>query len=109
MEFNCRKDIENIPTQTPVLVLLKCKNWNYKFYTVITRVGYHEVNTEDMFWGDYDGPCEYDEEKDCFWVSPCYYETNYIDDNPNWIIDEEDYEIIEWAELPEVNNENCRY
>ena len=25
------------------------------------------------------------------------------------IVDEEDYEIIEWAELPEVNNENCRY
>ena len=49
MEFNCRKDIENIPTQTPVLALLKRKSWNYEFYTVVTRIGYREVNTEDMF------------------------------------------------------------
>ena len=93
---------ERLPeSQTPVLAVLQSKTFSkYRTISVLAHIGYHEVNTEDDFgWREYEGETEYDEEKDCFWVHPCWYEVNAVDDNPNWEVDD-DYEVTHWMPLP---------
>lgn len=63
----------------------------------LAHVGLHEITTED--WRDYEGEVEYDEENDCYWVCPCWYEVNVVDDNPNWSVDNE-YIVTHWRPLP---------
>ena len=93
---------ERLPeSQTPVLAVLQSKTFSkYITISVLAHIGYHEVNTEDDFgWREYEGETEYDEKKDCFWVHPCWYEVNAVDDNPNWEVDDV-YEVTHWMPLP---------
>ena len=69
--------------------------------SIAAHVGYHELTTED--WRDYEGNVEYDEENDCFWVEPCWYEVNVVDDNPNWEL--EGFEVTHWMPLPQPPKE----
>ena len=68
----------------------------YPVIACLAHVGYHELTTED--WRDYEGETEYDEENDCYWIKPCWYEVNVVDDNPNWQVDD-DYEVTHWMPL----------
>jgi hypothetical protein len=59
-----------------------------------------EITTEEYGWRDYEGETIYDEKNDCFWVPECWYEANAVDDNLNYIIDD-DYVVTHWMPLPE--------
>ena len=101
---------ERLPeSQTPVLAVLQSKTFSkYITISVLAHIGYHEVNTEDDFgWREYEGETEYDEKKDCFWVHPCWYEVNAVDDNPNWEVDDV-YEVTHWMPLPESPKEELK-
>lgn len=87
------------PTQKKVIVRVADNTSRYKFTTTAAHLGYHEQNTSDYGWDEYEGDTEYDEEKDCFWVRPGWYEVNAIDDNPNYELD--GYEVTHWMPLPE--------
>lgn len=93
-------------TQKPVLVCAKDKTFGYKRVLKAAHVGYHECSTDDYEWQEYEGDTEYDEEKDCFWIPDCWYETNAVEDNGNWILND-DYEITHWMPLPEPPKEEC--
>lgn len=56
--------------------------------------------TEDYGWDRDNIDTEYDEEYDCYWIPECWYEDNAVEDNGNWILDD-DYEILAWQPLPE--------
>ena len=49
---------------------------------------------------------EYDEENDCFWIKPCWYEVNVVDDNPNWELT--CCIVTHWMPLPEPPKENTQ-
>lgn len=91
-------------TQKPVLVCAKDKTFGYKRVLKAAHVGYHECSTDDYEWQDYEGDTEYDEEKDCFWIPECWYETNAVEDNGNWML-YDDYDITHWMPLPEPPKE----
>lgn len=74
------------------------------FVSVAAHVGYHERTTED--WREYEGETEYDEENDCFWIKPCWYEVNVVDDNPNWELT--CCIVTHWMPLPEPPKENTQ-
>ncbi len=89
------------PTEQKVWVRMQSKLYsNYKTTTCAAHIGYHERTTEDNGWEDSEINTEYDEENDCFWIPECWYEVNEVDDNLNWILDDE-YEITYWMKLPE--------
>lgn len=87
-------------SQKAVLVSAKDKRFGYRHTLRAAHIGHHEVTTEDYGWQEYECDTEYDEEKDCFWISECWYESNVMEDNTNWIIDS-DYEVTHWMQLPE--------
>ena len=60
--------------------------------------------TEDYGWDRDNIDTEYDEEHDCYWIPECWYEDNAVEDNGNWILDD-DYEILAWQPLPEPYKE----
>lgn len=86
-------------SQKAVLVSAKDKTYDYRRTLRAAHIGHHEVTTEDYGWQEYEGDTEYDEEKDCFWIPECWYESNVMEDNDNWIIDS-DYEVTHWMHLP---------
>ena len=88
-------------SQVPVLVCAKDKTFGYRRVLKAAHVGHHEYSTEDYGWQEYEGDTEYDEEKDCFWIPECWYETNAVEENGNWIIDS-DYIVTHWMPLPET-------
>ena len=88
-------------TEQKVLVSIKTA-YGTRCTTIAAHVGYHERNSESDGWSldceiDWE---EYDEENDVYWVPECWYEVNFVDDNPNWIIDKVDGEITHWMPLP---------
>lgn len=94
-------------TERRVLVSIKT-HYGTRFTTIAAHVGYHERNSESDGWSleyelDWD---EYDEEHDWYWVPECWYESNFICDNPNWIIDKCDGEVTHWMSLPEAPKED---
>lgn len=94
-------------TEKHVLVSIKT-SYGKRFTTVAAHVGHHERNSESDGWSleyelDWD---EYDEENDWYWVPECWYECNFIDDNPNFIIDPIDGEVTHWMPLPEPPKED---
>lgn len=93
---------ERLPeAERRVLIRIKSKRFpSYLVTTVGAHVGYHEKTTED--WNDYEGDTEYDEKNDCFWISPCWYETNEVEDNTNWEFGAEEYEVTHWMPLPQA-------
>lgn len=91
-------------SQKPVLVCAKDKTFGHKRVLKAAHIGYHECSTDDYEWQDYEGDTEYDEEKDCFWIPECWYETNAVEDNGNWML-YDDYEITHWMPLPEPPKE----
>lgn len=90
--------------QKPVLVCAKDKTFGYQQTLRAAHVGFRECSTEDYGWQEYEGDTEYDEQNDCFWIPECWYETNAVEDNTNWIIDY-DYEVTHWMYLPEPPKE----
>lgn len=97
MDSSYRKTPE---TEQKVLVRIQSKSFpKYQRTTCASHIGYHERTTEDDGWRDCEIDGEYDEENDCFWIPECWYEINEVDDNPNWILDD-DYIITHWMELP---------
>lgn len=56
--------------------------------------------TEDYGWDSEYIDSEYDEENDCFWVPECWFEDNAIEDNGNYMLDDE-FDILAWQPLPE--------
>lgn len=91
-------------SQVPVLVCAKDKTFGYRRVLKAAHVGHHEYSTEDYGWQEYEGDTEYDEGKDCFWIPECWYETNSVEENGNWIIDC-DYIVTHWMTLPEPPKE----
>lgn len=94
---------EKMPkTEQTVLITVKDKTYSSAktYVSIAAHVGYHEKSTED--WREYEGDTEYDEENDCFWINPCWYEINIVDDNPNWELSSDLYEITHWSILPEA-------
>lgn len=84
-----------------VLVRVRSKTLEqYQQLTVATHIGEKEETTEDYGWEDCECETEYDEDNDCYWIKECWYETNVIDDNPNWIING-DYIVTHWMPLPD--------
>jgi len=84
-----------------VLVVAKyanCPTFGVPFVSMAAHVGYHERTTED--WPNYEGDTEYDEENDCYWVRPCWYEVNIVDDNPNWELCEGEITVTHWMLPP---------
>lgn len=83
-----------------VLITIKDKTFSSakSYVSTAAHVGYHEKSTED--WREYEGDTEYDEENDCYWIRPCWYEVNIVDDNPNWELSDDLYEITHWMPLP---------
>jgi hypothetical protein len=55
------------------------------------------ILSEDFFDYDYDGLDEYDEDNDCFWVIPGWWEGS-LEAEKIWLIASE---ILYWQELPE--------
>lgn len=83
-----------------VLVCVQSKTFEkYRKLTVAVHIGEKEKTTEDDYWQDCECETEYDKENDCYWIKECWYETNVVDDNPNWIIDG-DYIVTHWMPLP---------
>ena len=82
-----------------VLVSAVSKQFGYRHTLMAAHIGHHEVTTED--WREYEGDTEYDEENDCFWIPECWWESNAIEDNGNWIIDG-DYDVTHWMPLPSL-------
>lgn len=98
---------ERLPkSQSPVLALCKTNQSPViRRVTVLTHINAHEVNTEsDSDWYEYEGETEYDEENDCFWIPECWYETNIVDDNPNWTLNNW-WSVTHWMPLPEPQKE----
>lgn len=92
---------ERLPeSQKTVLVSAKDKTFGHRHTLMAAHIGYHEAKTEDYGWQEYEGDTEYDEENDCFWIPECWWESNFVEGNTNWIIDS-DYEITHWMPLPE--------
>lgn len=93
-------------TEQKVLVSIKTA-YGTRYTTIAAHVGYHERNSESDGWSlDYEIDWEeYDEENDVYWVPECWYEVNFVDDNPNWIIDKVDGEITHWMPIPEPPKE----
>ena len=78
---------------------------NQKHFTLMAaHIGEKEITTEEYGWQDYEGETTYDEENDCFWIPECWYEANAVDDNLNYIIDD-DYVVTHWMPLPEPPKE----
>jgi hypothetical protein len=93
-------------TGETVLIRIQSKSYSkYKRTTCAAHIGYHECTTEDDDWKDSEVDTEYDEEKDCYWIPECWYEINVVDDNPNWILDD-DYVVTHWMSLPEPPEES---
>ena len=84
-----------------VLVSLKNKTFNHRHTLMAAHIGRHEATTEDYRWRELEVDTEYDEELDCFWIPECWWESNFVDGNENWIIDGDDYEVTHWMPLPE--------
>lgn len=64
----------------------------------------HTQTTEDYGWENDSFDVEYDEEKDCYWIPECWYEDNAIEDNGNWILNDE-FDILAWKPLSEPYKE----
>lgn len=88
-------------SQQTVLVSVRDKTFGYRHTLKAAHIGHHEVTTEEYGWQEYEGETEYDEENDCFWIPECWYESNFVEDNCNWIIGS-DYEVTHWMPLPEA-------
>ena len=92
---------ERLPeSQKTVLVSAKDKTFGHRHTMMAAHIGHREAKTEDYGWQEYEGDTEYDEENDCFWIPECWWESNFVEDNTNWIIGS-DYEITHWMPLPE--------
>ena len=87
-------------SQQNVLISVRDKKFGYRHTVKAAHIGHHEVTTEEYGWQEYEGETEYDEENDCFWIPECWYESNFVEDNCNWIIDS-DYEVTHWMPLPQ--------
>ena len=96
---------ERLPeSEKIVLVSAKSKTFGYRHTLMVAHIGHQEFTTEEYGWHEYEGNTEYDEEKDCFWIPECWYEVNSVEDNGNWIIDD-DYDVTHWMPLPEPPKE----
>lgn len=108
IEMNTDKWIsvkERLPeSEKIVLVSAVSKQFGYRHTLMAAHIGHHEATTED--WREYEGDTEYDEENDCFWIPECWWESNAIEDNGNWIIDGE-YDVTHWMPLPSLPKEEC--
>lgn len=94
---------ERLPkSEKVVLVSVVSKQFGYRQTLRAAHIGHHEATTED--WREYEGDTEYDEENDCFWIPECWWESNAIEDNGNWIIDG-DYDVTHWMPIPELPKE----
>lgn len=92
---------ERLPeSQKAVFVSVRDKTFGYRHTLIAAHIGYHEATTEDYGWQEYDGDTEYDEKNDCFWIPECWWESNFVEDNTNWLIGS-DYEVTHWMEKPE--------
>ena len=92
---------ERLP-ETDKKVLVNLHNtYGRDVILMASHIGYHERTSEDYGWQDFEGYTEYDEENDCFWIPECWCESNYVEDNANWIIDECEGIITHWMPLPE--------
>lgn len=106
IDFHCRPMwipcSERLP-ETDKKVLVNLHNtYGKDVILMASHIGYHERTSEDYGWQEYEGDTEYDEENDCFWIPECWYESNYVEDNANWIIDECEGTITHWMPLPET-------
>lgn len=90
--------------EKPVLVSAISKQYGNRHTLKAAHIGHHEATTEDNGWHEYEGDTEYDEENDCSWIPECWWETNAIDGNENWVIDFE-YDVTHWMPLPEPPKE----
>lgn len=91
---------ETVPdSEKDVLVLIK-NSYGKHNITIAQHINNKEKSTEDYGWQEFEGDTEYDEDKDCFWVPECWYESNFVEDNANWIIDSYHGEVIAWQNLP---------
>lgn len=96
---------EKLPeSQKPVLVVAEDKTFGYKRTLKAAHIAEHECSTEDYEWQEYEGETVYDETNDCFWIPECWYETNAVENNGNWILDY-DYRITHWQPLPKPPKE----
>ena len=99
---------EKLPeSQKPVLVVAEDKTFGYRRTLKAAHVAEHECSTEDYEWQEYEGETVYDEVNDCFWIPECWYETNAVENNGNWILDD-DYRITHWQPLPEMLKEGAK-
>lgn len=89
------------PNNTPVLVTVETPS-GYHLTIIAAHVAGHTITNEEYGFQDWECDMEYDEENDCYWISECWYEENFVEDNANWIIDPEaDGVITHWMKLPE--------
>ncbi|MBQ6906205.1 MAG: DUF551 domain-containing protein [Clostridia bacterium] len=93
---------EKLPDdEQKVIVSAIEKTFGKRWTIMAAHIGYHKITTEEYGWRDFEGDTEYDEENDCFWIPECWYETNSVDGNDNWIIDD-DFIVTHWMPLPEA-------
>lgn len=96
---------ERLP-ETDKKVLVNLHNtYGKDVILMASHIGYHERTSEDYGWQEFEGDTEYDEENDCFWIPECWCESNYVEDNANWIIDECEGIITHWMPLPDTYRE----
>ena len=91
-------------SQNPVLVVAVSKAIGFPYIFKVAHINHHEITEDEYGWTDGEYDSEYDEENDCFWIPECWYECNAVEDNINWVIDD-DYSITHWMPLPEPPKE----
>ena len=94
--------VERLPgNDNPVLATARRKNGarGYFIYKAC-YVAPKTKTTEDYGWDIDNVNVEYDEGKDCYWIPECWYEDNAVEDNANWILDD-DFDVVAWQPLPE--------
>ena len=88
-------------TGMSVLVNVKIREGK-SFVCTAAHVGAKEVNSESYGWEDTEVDFDYEEDTDTYWIPECWYETNLVENNTNWIIDEyADGVVTHWMPLPE--------
>ena len=89
-----------------VLVSVRSKANGCRFTLKAAHIGQYEATTDDYRWRDCEIDTEYDEVNDCFWIPECWWESNFMEGNENWIIDSDDYDVTHWMPLPEPPKED---
>ena len=92
---------DRLPDSQQKVVVSAISKWNNKRLTLLAaHIEDNEITTDAWGWYEYEGETIYDEENDCFWIPECWYECNIMEDNENYIIDDE-YNVTHWMPLPE--------